>query len=93
MTVTGGSSKYKGHVFWCLPQVERFQDFRFPLLAYSVHRACSIEQFTFALLVGMCLVTFGAVDSNTSRDFERVISYSSLRVFQELVRELRLLYG
>ena len=35
----------------CLSHVEGLQAARFPVLAYGDQRACSIERFTFALLV------------------------------------------
>ena len=73
---------------WHLSHVERLQVVRSPVLAYGVHRACSSG----LRLLFLCLLTFGAVVGNTPTDFERLVSCSWLRVFQELVRELGLLY-
>ena len=53
---------------------------------------CSQSLFELFRFLCLCLVTFGAVVSNTSKDFERLVSCSWLRVFQVLVRELGLLY-
>ena len=75
-------------VFWRLSHVKRLQTVRFRVLAYGVHRACSSG----LRLLCLCLGSFGAVFSNTSRDFERFASCAWLRVFHELFRALGLLY-
>ena len=71
-----------------LSHFERLQTVRFPVLADGVSRASSSG----LRLPCLCLVTFGAVVSNTSRDFERLVSCSWLRLFHELVPALGLLY-
>ena len=75
-------------MLWRLSRVERLPSVLFPVLAYGVHIACSSG----LRLLCLCLVKFGAVVSNTSRHYERLVSCSRLRVFQELVLALGLLY-
>ena len=71
--------------------VERLQAVRsFPVFWLTV--STELVRSSSLRLLCLCLVTFGAVFSNTPRDLERVICCSSIRVFQEMVRALALLY-